>query len=304
MSAFLLAGARRHLELEELTPEVLEDVDCLLNGSSPLLVQAIDRAGGAGRFGLAEFRSALDHAADALRLDSSARFAVITDAELTAGLAETGFDRSVAEVLPAPTARLLDESGHAEAAGLASALARSHLVRLEWLDVHEEARRRIEAGYELPPILAGLVHVSLLEELSAAASDQRRRERVSALCLRPSDLDALVQRLRGIVDVDRLARAEREGLIAAIDFTRPVELPPERFLLGVDVEPGHIAAGLDAVRADELEQIFAGLRDEQYVVIAGPSGAGKSALLWRAAYELGGRFRLFRLRQAGHAELQ
>jgi hypothetical protein len=303
VSAFLLAGARGHLELEELTPEGLEDVDCRLNGGSRLLVQAKDRAAGAGRFGPAELRSALEHAKDALRLDQRARFAVITDAELTAGLAETSFDRSVAEALPDSAARLLEERDAAEAAELKSALTRSHLIRLEWLDVHEEARRRIEASYELPPVLAGLAHVALLEELSAAASDQRLRQRESALRLRPSDLDALVQRLRAIVDVDGLMRAEREGLIAAVDFTRPIDLPPERFLLGVDVEPGHIAAGLDVVRAGELEQIFAGLRDDQYVVIAGPSGAGKSALLWRAAYELGGRFRLLRLRQAALAEL-
>src|SRR5207245_1055135 len=103
----------------------------------------------------------------------------------------------------------------------------SHLVRLEWLDVHEEARQRIAANYELPPAVAGLVYVSLLEELSAAASEQRHRQRESAFRLRPSDLDALVQRLREIVDVDRLARAERDGLIAAVDFTRPLELPPE-----------------------------------------------------------------------------
>ena len=161
VSAFLLAGARGHLELEELTPEGLEDVDCRLNGGSRLLVQAKDRAAGAGRFGLAELRTALEHAKDARRLDPSARFAVITDAKLTAGLAETSFERSVAEALPDPAARLLEDSDRAEAAELKSALARSHLVRLEWLDVHEEARRRIEASYGLPPAIAGLVHVSL-----------------------------------------------------------------------------------------------------------------------------------------------
>src|SRR5215218_3689575 len=47
VSAFLLAGARSHLELQELTPEGLEDVDCRLNGGSRLLVQAKDRAAGA-----------------------------------------------------------------------------------------------------------------------------------------------------------------------------------------------------------------------------------------------------------------
>jgi hypothetical protein len=44
VSAFLLAGARGQLELQELTPEGLEDVDCRLSDDAPLLVQAKDRA--------------------------------------------------------------------------------------------------------------------------------------------------------------------------------------------------------------------------------------------------------------------
>lgn len=189
VSAFLLAGARSHLELQELTPEGLEDVDCRLLDGTSLLVQAKDRAAGAGRFGLAELRAALEHAKDALRLDPKARFAVITDAEFTAGLAETSFDRSVAEALPDPAASLLEGRERAEAAELGSALARTHLVCLEWLDVHEAARQRIEVSYALPPAVAGLAYVSLLEQLSATASEQRHRPRESALRLRPSDLE-------------------------------------------------------------------------------------------------------------------
>jgi hypothetical protein len=123
VSAFLLTGARRHLELQELTPEGLEDVDCRLTDGTPLLVQAKDRAAGAGRFGLAELRAALEHAQDALRLDPNSRFAVITDAEFTAGLTETRFHRSVAEASPDAAARLLEGRDRAEEAEFASALA-------------------------------------------------------------------------------------------------------------------------------------------------------------------------------------
>jgi hypothetical protein len=170
-----------------------------LNDGVQLLVQAKDRAAGAGRFGLADLRAAFEHAMEALRLDPRARFVVITDAELTAGLAETGFERSVAEALPDAAARLLEASDRTQAAELKSALERSHLVRLEWLYVHEGIRRRIEASYALPPAVAGLAYASLLEELSTAASEQRHRQRERAVRLRPSDLDALVQRLLGIV---------------------------------------------------------------------------------------------------------
>src|SRR5436190_12630800 len=92
VSAFLLAGARGQLELQELTPEGLEDVDCRLLDGEQLFVQAKDRAAGAGRFGLADLRAALEHAMEALRLDPRARLAGVTDAELAAGRADTGFE--------------------------------------------------------------------------------------------------------------------------------------------------------------------------------------------------------------------
>ena len=297
VTAFMLTGTQRGVAVEELTPEGLEDIDCRLPDSRLLLIQAKERAGGDGRFGPSNLYAAIEHAGDALHLDPSARLAIVTDAELAGGLAETGFEQSVADALPAVVSKLVGNSEPSYRSRLEASILRTHIIRLDWIDIHEKVRRRLEESYRLPPGIAGIAYALLLEGVAAAASDQRRNTRDGAISFRPSDLDVIVHRVREMVDIERLEFAEREGLIEPLDFTQPLSLTPERFLLGVDVEPGHIAAGLDVVRADELDQIFAGLRDDHYVLVAGPSGAGKSALIWRAAYELGGRFRLLRLRR-------
>ncbi|HXM70152.1 MAG TPA: hypothetical protein VN970_03395, partial [Thermoanaerobaculia bacterium] len=106
VTAYLLAAARTPLAITKLVPEGLEDVDCELVDGAPLLIQTKDRAEGDGRFGPSELRAALAHAAHALRLDGGARLAVVTDAHLVGGLAETGFEHSVADVIPAAVASL------------------------------------------------------------------------------------------------------------------------------------------------------------------------------------------------------
>jgi hypothetical protein len=302
VTAYLLAAARTPLAITKLVPEGLEDVDCELVDGAPLLIQTKDRAEGDGRFGPSELRAALAHAAHALRLDGGARLAVVTDAHLVGGLAETGFEHSVADVIPAAVASLA-RSGEPHDQELSRLLPRTHLVRLGWHDVHEQTRQLLATSYELRPAVASIAYATLLEDVTGAAADQRGTTRDTARQFLPSDLDAMVHRIRELVDLEQLERAEREGLVAPLDFTRPLPLPLDRFLLGVDVEPGHIAANLDVLRAGELAEIFTGLHDDQYVLIAGPSGAGKSALLWRAAYELGGRFRLLRLRRLDSSQV-
>ena len=296
VTAYLLAGARKPLAITKLAPEGLEDVDCELGDGARLLVQAKDRAGGDGRFGPSELRAALAHAAEALRLDGRARLVVVTDARLVGGLAETGFRQSVADVIPTAAASLA-RPGEPHDQEVSRLLRRTHLVHLGWHDVHEQTRQALSESYQLRPAVASIAYATLLEDMTGAAADQRRTTRDTARHFLPSHLDAMVHRIRELVDLEQLERAEREGLVEPLDFTRPLPLPLDRFLLGVDVEPGHIAANLDVLRAGEMAEIFAGLHDDQYVLIAGPSGAGKSALLWRAAYELGGRCRLLRLRR-------
>ena len=50
------------------------------------------------------------------------------------------------------------------------------------------------------------------------------------------------------IDIDALNRAITDGVCEPVDFVTP--LPDPNFYLGINVEPGHIAAGLKCVYFD------------------------------------------------------
>lgn len=75
--------------------------------------------------------------------------------------------------------------------------------------------------------------------------------------------------------------AIKEGLCEEVDFLTPIEEP--HFYLGVDVQPGHLAAGLVVERPAARQQALNALEARRNVLIVGPSGSGKSALMWEVA---------------------
>ena len=81
----------------------------------------------------------------------------------------------------------------------------------------------------------------------------------------------------------------------AVDFLTPLNDP--NFYLGVDVEAGHIAAGLVAERPRSRSELVEGIEQRRAALIVGPSGAGKSALMWEAANTLRHTVRWFRVRR-------
>src|SRR3546814_7338814 len=85
--------------------------------------------------------------------------------------------------------------------------------------------------------------------------------------------------------IDAIERALRDGVCEPVDFLTPLDDP--NFYLGVDVEPGHIAAGLVAERPRSRSALVEGIEQRRAALIVGPSGAGKSALMWEAANEIG-----------------
>lgn len=87
-----------------------------------------------------------------------------------------------------------------------------------------------------------------------------------------------------------------EQLCEKIDFLTPIQEP--HFYLGIDSQPGHLAAGLIIERPRARERILKALDNRRNVIIAGPSGSGKSALMWdtvRAADNVSEWFRIPRL---------
>jgi hypothetical protein len=287
-----------------VVPEGFEDIDCVLHDDRRLLVQTKERGPGAKAVGTADLATALVHAAEALttegnQLDPDARFVFVTDGGLSTGVPETGWNRTVTQVLEENgdegqrKLRALIDSvaerlpGARQPDSLAEPLTSiASVVRRPWhLRLQTEQVMRDQLG--LHASVANLAYARLIVDLSHVAAEQRTRPRATADFRTTGDLDALIRRVQEAVDVDALEEAVREGVVEPVDYTVRSLMSESDFLAGVDVTPAHIAAGLDAPRIVELSAILGGLGARGEVVIAGPSGSGKSALMWRAARDVG-----------------
>lgn len=102
-----------------------------------------------------------------------------------------------------------------------------------------------------------------------------RRESIT-----PSEAEFVASRVLAAVDAARLEALVLSGFLRAVDFATPME--DSGFYLGVDVQPGHFAAGLALERPEAAARVVEALERARAVVIRGPSGAGKSGLMWNA----------------------
>lgn len=323
VSALLLAAGRATvpgLPVSAVRPEGLEDVDCVLDGGSLLLVQAKERGFDARAIAIAELAEIIAHSARALIFtadpatsdhaghaaqrktagssDSAARprsrFAVVTDGRFGSSLPTTGWTTSLAETLAGlPNGKEITESlvtslqAHLITLGLSTGhadelLARTHLVVVPY-DLAAQTIQLLSTGLSVHPVLASIIRAELLRDLGEMAARQRQASLGTAEHRTRSDLDTLAARLSQAVDVPSLEEAIRAGVCEPADYVSASPVDTAGFLRGIDVTPAHIAAELDVVRPEETTAILEGLATRRHAVIAGPSGSGKSALLWRSA---------------------
>ena len=90
--------------------------------------------------------------------------------------------------------------------------------------------------------------------------------------------------------------AKLKNICEEVDFLTPLD--DSHFYLGMDVQPGHLAAGLVIERPAARERILKFLETRRNIIIAGPSGSGKSALMWevaKSAKHIERWFRIYRL---------
>jgi energy-coupling factor transporter ATP-binding protein EcfA2 len=106
----------------------------------------------------------------------------------------------------------------------------------------------------------------------------------------------------GLVDRQSLEAAISLGICEAVDFITPVD--DSHFLLGIDVVPGHIVAGLTFDRPKLVEDILAGLDRRRVTLVVGPSGSGKSAAVWMAAYASRHFIKWYRIKRLGRDDVE
>ena len=150
-------------------------------------------------------------------------------------------------------------------------------------------------------IAAEMCFAALLARVGTLANDNGRLTPEEYQGLSVSDTETIVRNTLSAVDIDAIERAIHEGVCESVDFLTSLDDP--NFYLGVDVEPGHLAAGLVSERPRTSLALMEGIEARRAALIVGPSGAGKSALMWETASKLRHTIRWFRIRRMSAADV-
>lgn len=136
---------------------------------------------------------------------------------------------------------------------------------------------------------------SVIGKMGELADANGVRPGASYVGLSTSDTQRDFDRLSSVLQSSFAQEALELGLCEAVEFT--IEVNDASFYLGVDVQPGHVTAGLIVERPQLRDDILDTLSSRRNVLIRGPSGAGKSALLWESAHASRHTVRWFRIRR-------
>lgn len=159
----------------------------------------------------------------------------------------------------------------------------------------------IENRLRCAPTAAQMCFAELLIRVGTLADANGRLASENYRGLSISDTEISIRDVLAAIDVDAIEHALRDGVCEPVDFLTPLNDP--NFYLGVDVEPGHIAAGLVSERPRSRSALMEGIEQRRAALIVGPSGAGKSALMWETANILRHTVRWFRIRRLSAADI-
>lgn len=151
------------------------------------------------------------------------------------------------------------------------------------------------------PVAAAICVAQLLHEVGKVADNNGRLKPGTYRGLAATDTDRIVTETLAATDVDAIEAALRNGACEATDFLTPLDDPD--FYLGVDVQPGHVTAGLVIPRLQPREALTRGLETRGAALVAGPSGAGKSAIMWDTAHSLRHTIRWYRILRVDRNDL-
>ena len=118
------------------------------------------------------------------------------------------------------------------------------------------------------PIAAQMCFADLLVRVGALADANGRLAPENYRGVSISDTETSIRDVLAAIDIDAIERALRDGVCEPVDFLTPLDDP--NFYLGVDVEPGHIAAGLVAERPRSRSALVEGIEQRRAALIVGP----------------------------------
>lgn len=295
------------LNAAALVPEGVDDLT-LHGEAGEIRVQAKARHDPRGRFTTAELATIIVKSAsatDAATLRSGACRIVVLLERPPQNLIETGWEGTLAD--DAANAALLEpylkEFLASSGLALADLLSASALISIP--NPLDGCVALINARRGTADAVARLVAHRLRHFVGEQADRNYRASADQPAAIGAIDVEGLLDTVLTLVDREGLPPAIAEGLCEAVTF-EPIDAP--YFYEGVDVAPGHVAAGLVLERPDLIAEVAAGLQRQRCTLIAGPSGSGKSATAWLFAYENRHAIRWYRLRRAtpdqGHLLIQ
>ncbi|MET9631865.1 hypothetical protein ABZX92_30820 [Lentzea sp. NPDC006480] len=153
---------------------------------------------------------------------------------------------------------------------------------LPWHAAAVETRDAVSARHDLLPAAAEPGVLALRDAIAECVDANAAAGWDSRAGLDRTRLNHIVTDAAALVDRNSLEEAIHTGAVEPVDFDRPLHAPA--FYEGVDVQPGHIAAGLPAPRPATTGQVVEAIDRGKAVLVTGPSGVGKSTVMWAAAY--------------------
>lgn len=286
-----------NLDATVLVPEGVDDLT-LHGGTAEIRVQAKSRHDPRGRFTTAELAAILVKSAGTIeveRLQSGSCRIVLLLERPAEELFETGWDGSLAD--DANNAALL--ASYLADFTASKGLTLNELLRVAAVvsiaDPLDESVILFGARRDTADAVGRLIAHRLRHLVGEQADHNYRAPADQPAVVDATDVEALAADVVALVDRDGLFPAIAAGLCEPVTFA-PLEDP--YFYEGVDVAPGHVAAGLVMERPDLMVEVAAGLQRQRRALITGPSGSGKSAAAWLFAYENRHAIRWFRLRRA------
>lgn len=160
-------------------------------------------------------------------------------------------------------------------------------------DPKQLAMGELEGRLEVVPSIAEIIFHGVLAFCGYVASENSHKSYNLRSRISIQEIESLISRLLKNIDPSLINEALERGLCSPVMFNDP--LMDSEFYGGVDVQPGHIAAGLVMDRPDSVARVVEKIKETRSVLVVGPSGSGKSALQWMSVHELSHYMRWFRI---------
>lgn len=166
----------------------------------------------------------------------------------------------------------------------------------------DDAVTMVAGRFGCLPVAAEIAVASLQDKLGNLADENGPLPVLERRGFGAAEIDLILSDAVSFVDQTALEEAVATGLIEAVDFKTKRDEPS--FYCGVDVEPGHIAAGLVVSQPDDCRAVEDALSARGRAIVCGPSGAGKSAVMWQVAHATRHAIRWYRLHRLSVDDLE